>query len=85
MLKIPPSRVINLRLQSGGGEEMKEPLARVIDADSDSDDFEMSFKSSYRHKNEDVHVTSLSILKYIALIIWPSTCFFRREKIYMTR
>ena len=38
--------------QSGGDEELKEPLAQDIDAESDSDDTGMSFKASYKSKHE---------------------------------
>ena len=64
---------------------MKEPLAQDIDAESDSDDIGMSFKASYKSKHEGVRVTSHLILRCIALTIWPSTCFYRRKKIYMKR
>ena len=57
---------------------MKDPLARDIDKDSNSDDLGVSFKFSYKRKDEGVLVPSLSILQCIALTMWPSTCFFRR-------
>ena len=62
---------------------MKEPQKQDVDAEYDSDELGMSFKTCYKSKHEGVRVTSHLILKCIALTIWLSTCFYRRKKIYI--